>query len=113
MSVRAYCLAGLAVFLLIVVGPEASAVLPPFGNAEGKPDAPSTMKGCTVLRWDRESTVFPKMFVREPGKYCLDRDYTADLRGCLHGCRGEFISIRANDVELDLRTHFTRHLEAE
>ena len=58
-----------------------------------KADASHTLTGCVVLRWDRASTKFPKMFVREPGKYCLDRDYTANLIGCIHGCMGEFIDI--------------------
>jgi hypothetical protein len=99
---------GIALLLLTCTALPSSAVLP--GSSEGRPVPPSEVRDCTVLRWDRASWAYPSMYVREPGKYCLDRDYTADLRWCSHGCQGSFIDIRANDVELDLRGHTLRAL---
>lgn len=91
--------------LLACMAPPVLAFMLPLLSYEGRPDDPTTFVGCAVLRWDRRSTTFPKMFVTEPGKYCVDRDYTIDLRGCIHNCGGQFIDIRANEVEIDLRGH--------
>jgi hypothetical protein len=99
---------GISILLLTCIALPTVAVSP--GSSGGNSDSPTESRKCTVLTWDRASWAYPSMFIREPGKYCLDRDYTADLRWCSHGCRGEFIDIRSNDVELDLGGHTLRAL---
>lgn len=60
---------------------------------------------CTVLQWESKSFNKPYMYIRKPGRYCLDRDYSFTCYPWTHGCGGEFIDIRSNDVDIDLRGH--------
>lgn len=60
---------------------------------------------CTILRWDEKGFNKPRLDVRKPGRYCLDRDYDFTCFPWSHGCGGEFISIRGEDIDVDLRGH--------
>jgi hypothetical protein len=60
---------------------------------------------CEVLEWDRKAFNKPMLSIGRPGKYCLDQDYEFDCAPFAHGCSGELISIRANDVDVDFRGH--------
>jgi hypothetical protein len=67
-----------------------------------------TADGCEMLRWDRKTSSRPSMGIRRPGKYCLDQDYEFECSIFAHGCGGKMISIRASNVDLDLRGHTLR-----
>jgi hypothetical protein len=63
---------------------------------------------CEVLRWDRKGFNKPTLGITRPGNYCLDQDYEFDCSPFAHGCSGELIEIRANDVDVDFRGHTLR-----
>jgi hypothetical protein len=69
--------------------------------------APSSAP-CEVLRWDRKGYNKPTLGINRPGNYCLDQDYKFDCSPFAHGCSGELIEIRANDVDVDFRGHTLR-----
>lgn len=66
-----------------------------------------TADGCEILR-DRTRSGKPSMGISRPGKYCLDKDYAFECTIFTHGCGGDMIEIRADDVDLDFRGHTLR-----
>lgn len=65
----------------------------------------SAANECVVLQWDKKGYNKPYLPIRSPGKYCIDQDYQFDCYPWSHGCGGNFIDIRSNDVDVDFRGH--------
>ncbi len=66
-----------------------------------------TADGCEILR-DRRKSGKPSMGISRPGRYCLDKDYEFECTIFTHGCGGQLIDIRADDVDIDFRGHTVR-----
>jgi hypothetical protein len=74
-------------------------------QADGSAALSQADGSCQILKWDPKATVRPAMLISSPGKYCLDRDYEVSCSMFEHGCGGEVITIRADNVDLDMRGH--------
>jgi hypothetical protein len=60
---------------------------------------------CIPLQWDKSKFNKPYLSIRKSGNYCLTQDYEFACYPWSHGCGGQFIDIRADDVDLDLGGH--------
>lgn len=74
-------------------------------EADNSSDNATAAGSCEVLKWDPKGTVQPSMKISRPGRYCLDQDYKVSCSVFEHGCSGDLITIRADNVDVDMRGH--------
>lgn len=74
-------------------------------QADSSTDLSPADGSCQIIKWDPKGTVRPSMSISRPGRYCLDRDYEVRCSIFSHGCGGELVDIRADNVDLDMRGH--------